>query len=145
MYVIYCYINTGMMLYFSNIDNAGAFTTNDRPSQMGNKLTINWTPATSKSQWTGINCTTAVQTIVSRTGWASDNGMRCALFTQTAETGWGFRVEAYDNAPALAAKLDITYTAGGGASHEYTATGSETPTGAISRLLDMKRSQSGAL
>jgi hypothetical protein len=113
----YCY-GTPQKLYFSNVDNAPAWATNDRPSQMGNKLAaVTWTPintANSNEYFTGM--TAAIQTIVNRGGWSSGNAIRFGVVpTYKAPTSARHDVAAYEYTARLPAQLDITYTVGGNA------------------------------
>ena len=114
MYMIYCYGGHTPDVYFSDVDNAPAWSGGDRPSQMTNKIPaggIAWTPGTTNNSTDNLGVTAAIQTIVSRTGWNS-GAIRVAAFQQgTQQLAWA----AYEHTTKPPTQLDITYSVGGAA------------------------------
>ncbi len=113
----YCTGPNTVDVYFENMDNATQpFTAADRPSQMATGVKIPaggiaWTPGSSAALDT-VGVTNAIQTLVDRTGWASGQGMRCAVMNGLGNLYW----YAADHATKPPTQLDITYTVGGGGS-----------------------------
>ncbi len=92
-------------------DNAGTFTVN--ASNITNRTRIGsvaWTGTDIGAGWKTVDLTSQFQTLVNRAGWVSGNA---AAVTVHGVTGADVTVTAWDGTPANAAKLDITYTAGG--------------------------------
>ena len=122
MWVTYCYTDHKPNIYFSNVDNAGQFTNNDRPSIMPNKIPAGgmmWSPVSSNGTVDTVKVTAAIQTIVSRGGWAgtvtqSLANMRCG-FLGTPATGNPLRFAAYEHTANPPVQLDITFSVGGAA------------------------------
>lgn len=64
-----------------------------------------------------IDVTAVVQEIFNRPGWASNNALALII---DALAGVNFQCRAYDGNASEAAKLDITYTTGGGLTKQVT-------------------------
>jgi hypothetical protein len=116
LYNLKCYANSGKV-YFSNADDPGAFTANDRPSQMGALIpagghTFDAWVNSGHNAWRTDGVTSAVQTIVNRTGWNSNQAMRLRI--DDADIPFYVWLYARDQGTSKSAELDITYTAGGG-------------------------------
>lgn len=100
-------------VYFSNIDNAAApFTDNDRPSQMTDIVPAGgdaWTPNTTGGGTDSAFCTSGIQSVVSRGGWSSGNGMRCRIDggTITINQFWDYQQTGQNPA-----QLDVVYAVG---------------------------------
>ncbi len=85
---------------------------------------VNWT---SGNWYTFEDVTSLVQTIISRGGWNSGNSLTLVL----KGTGgiWGRKfASSFENNPALAPRLRITFSGGGGVGATATRTPSVTPT-----------------
>jgi len=111
----YCNTDFTPQVVFSNVDSAPAWTANNRPSQMPNRLGgVGWNPASSLNTDDSIpGLTSPIQTIVSRSGWSSGNAMRCEISEDTKVWGDAVWFAAHEHATRNPARLDITYTVGG--------------------------------
>ena len=119
MSVRYCTAPNTPDIYFSNLDNAGAFGAADRPSQMANKIPgggMAWAVATNSGALDTAGVTAGVQTIVNRTGWASGQAMRCAFLNPGAGIVYWY---AYEHATKPPTQLDITYSVGAPAGQAF--------------------------
>ena len=92
-------------------DNAGTFTAgaNDITNRTRTS-TVAWGGTDIGAGWQTVDVTTYVQAVVNRAGWVSGNAMAAILY---GVTGSDVTITAWDGTPSQAAKLDITYAAGG--------------------------------
>jgi type IV pilus assembly protein PilY1 len=92
-------------------DNAGTFTTGaNNITNRTRTSTTAWSGTDIGAGWQTVDVTSYVQTVVNRAGWVSGNAMAAILY---GVTGSDVTITAWDGTPSQAAKLDITYTAGG--------------------------------
>ena len=106
--------NVYLDAYGEDVDDAATFTTS-AANISGRTLTTAKTPIGSSNVgagWYSINVTSAVQEIINRAGWASGNDLAIIL---DALTSVDVQLRTWDHDTALAAKLDIDYTAAAGA------------------------------
>jgi hypothetical protein len=101
-------------IYFNDVDDAA--NPADGTALMALALTTAFTQSTNLSttsgSWHTRSIITAAQEVFDRAGWASGNDQSVVTerLSGTASRRWN----TYDAAPADGAKLDYTYTAGGG-------------------------------
>lgn len=105
-------------LYAWATDNATAFSGSNRPSTVTAttaSTAVSISSPGSQSGWKVMTCTSIVQEIANRAGWAANNGLE--LFIKNVST-YQARIdfEDYQSAQAHEAYLSVTYTApaGGG-------------------------------
>lgn len=105
-------------VYCEDIDDSPAIVENanniDGRTCTGN-YTANWDihDMTADSNY-AVSIVSAVQEVVSRIGWASGNDLSVIIQDSTCPAYEYQQAYSYDHTAANAAKLDITYTAGGG-------------------------------
>ena len=101
-------------VYFSNADNPNAFAGGDRPKNMPNKIPaggIVWALGTTNNTMQyKAGLVSPIQSIVSRTGWAS-GAIRLGLLSNLAG-GAFMNFYDYQKTGQLPAQLDITYSVG---------------------------------
>ncbi len=103
-----------------DVDNSSAFTTSSGDFNTTNRPRTTATSASKdiKSVTAGVAYTwdisTSVQEVVDRAGWSSGNAISVFVDNDGSASNEWQDFEAYDHNSTLAAKLDITYTTGGG-------------------------------
>jgi hypothetical protein len=104
-------------IHCEDADDAGAF------SASSNNISSR-ARTSAKTTWSATNIGTgdhtqgiaaAVQEVIDRPGWASGNDLVVIL---VGLSGTDFRINSFDNSTSLCARLDITYTSGGGGSSQ---------------------------
>lgn len=73
--------------------------------------TVTWSGTDIGAGWQTIDVTTPVQEVIDRVGWVSGNAMATLLY---GVSGTNVTITTWNGNPALAAKLDITYTTSSG-------------------------------
>lgn len=63
--------------------------------------------------WYTCDIVSEIQAVVNRSGWSSGNAIGVRTIDNGSTSNSGLYVRSYDNDSTKAAKLDITYTAGG--------------------------------
>lgn len=111
--------NMNADVYCHDVDNAPTFDGTDGPARRFNSGAI----TTATVSWVGDNLGTSyvspadvaalVQEVVNRAGWASGNAIALLVVGKNA-TDKRFSAHAFEGGSSLYAKLDITYTTGGG-------------------------------
>ena len=98
-----------------DVDNAVDFaTTADVTGRTRTTASVNWDANITGDEFnTSPDIKAVIQEVIDRGGWASGNAIVIFFDGMTTENELG-KAQSYENTPANAAKLDITYTAGGG-------------------------------
>lgn len=86
---------------------------NTAPKTTGTTATVAWA---NNSGYQSLDITAEVQAVVNRAGWASGNAMVVYFMDNTSTAGNFTHVQLYETSGAVAPRLTITYTAGGGGS-----------------------------
>lgn len=102
-------------VYADDVDNAAAWSSSSRPSQITTTTAaVDWDPTTWSDSWiSSPDITTVIQEIVSRGSWASGNSLRIAVWNDGVASGQNVAAfHDYDNGTTAATKLIVNYTSG---------------------------------
>lgn len=105
-----------------NVDNSTMPTSNADARTRTLSTDSTWAEITSDpaaDTWYSQDITATVQTVIDRAGWASGNAMGLRTRDNGSTNGSDFTARMYDGDSTKAAKLDITYAAGGGSDPIY--------------------------
>lgn len=111
------YDTADLNVYLENADNSAALTTSSN-NISGRSLTsaVIWTATNMGTGWKSPgDLASQFQTVVNRVGWVSGNAATVLFKARSGTNELRWRPYEYDS--SLAAKIDIDYTAPGGASH----------------------------
>ncbi len=86
-------------------------TANSAAKTTGTSATVSWANV---SGFNDLDITADVQAVVNRAGWASGNNMAVYVLDNSSGSGKYQVIGQYEDGAAEGAKLQITYTAGGG-------------------------------
>lgn len=143
------YGSTMPLTSIKGIDEANPAVWDDDPDDGPHDRTqttasVSWTPTDNdNADQDTYEIKTIIQELIDSYTYTGSQAMAFAINQTGQGSGYNFQMEDYTMAGTNQARLTIVYTTGG--ANTYTASGSETPTGAASRSLNMGRSLSGDL